>query len=998
MAQTATRTARDIQQALLEKGYAPGTIDGVWGKKSVAALKLFQQARGLPVTGVIDDRVTRELFPTAPPQVQPKTSWPAPAIAQPDVGPQRTAPAASPQVQPGSPVGSGTDPTITSAPPQPAPTPPTQVMPVAAVPPSANAPASSSGGLAAGVFLLGMALIVFAYRRRRKRARTSVNISYEQDFQSVRAARTSITPSTPQSEDVSSVPAPAFRQSLAAHSADVANFITQKNVIKSDVPRGVANPEYQPAVLPNSGRNGFPVLDPVAQTIDPKQLAQEGRPLFGGFRRVTQSAPTLSANHSGWVPVGSTITVGDITISGGMIYTGTQLRKQGASSENENCLINPKLAVSKAGDPRGSTMGYWPSYSQITGEARRSYLEWLSGSRSDPAAYIGYVFLYFYGLERRLMLEDSSPDTYDVLREVRRLVDIYGYNNSFSRYAHELLSAFELKAKPQDANFIPDVEGNGFDVPTSIKMALGIRVRDGRLIEPQLLLKYARTHPETRVRTPARRAPELLEALFIDQINSLHPNGVRVGGGRFKMLKSTYRACSGSFTVDVAALGGSVPDITERAEPIGIARTVFEKCSDELDEYSRALGRSPGLKPTLSVLSKLPFALRQQAIKALPGKPLDRISSLSLNQQAVSVRDLAGILDVDLGVSVGKTKLRELSQLMLAIGYGNTADPVYALRQAGADDQVVVFKLDEANAGGTEPSETYRSVQLSIMLGMVVGHADGSFDEMEKRSLTERIEASHNLTADERVRLKCEVRLTEMDASRLSEWTKRLKDVPASARTALAAELVSIAGADGTVHAAEVKALEGLFKRMGLDPQSLYTLLHESGNSRKDDDLSIVIEGADGPSGLPIPPEPKKPSGTRIDLTRLNAIRNETRATASVLADIFVEETDIVESTSAIEVAVPDEDDMFEGLERRYGSLVSELRTQETWTASDFDSLVRGAGLMPGAARDAVNDWAMDRFDELLIEGDGPYVINSYLLPPMLPHPTSIQNIESAYA
>ncbi|MFW8588869.1 hypothetical protein ACOJBM_40690 [Rhizobium beringeri] len=109
----------------------------------------------------------------------------------------------------------------------------------------------------------------------------------------------------------------------------MANFITQKNAIKSDELGGVVNPERQQAASPNSEQNDSPVLGPVEQVIDPKQLAQEGRPLFGGFRRATQAAAMLSANHSGWVPVGSTIAVGNITISGGMIYTGTQLRKQG---------------------------------------------------------------------------------------------------------------------------------------------------------------------------------------------------------------------------------------------------------------------------------------------------------------------------------------------------------------------------------------------------------------------------------------------------------------------------------------------------------------------------------------------------------------------------------------------------------------------------------------------------------------------------------------------
>jgi len=43
-----------IQKALIEAGFDPGTPDGFWGPKSVSALQQFQQDRGLEPTGRID--------------------------------------------------------------------------------------------------------------------------------------------------------------------------------------------------------------------------------------------------------------------------------------------------------------------------------------------------------------------------------------------------------------------------------------------------------------------------------------------------------------------------------------------------------------------------------------------------------------------------------------------------------------------------------------------------------------------------------------------------------------------------------------------------------------------------------------------------------------------------------------------------------------------------------------------------------------------------------
>lgn len=998
LAQTAERSIREIQQALADNGYATGPADGVWGKRSISALKAFQRARGLPESGVIDGRVTRELFPTPLPKVETSATISASEKALKSESPEPSPPIT--RVQETQPEQAGASSVTTPAPaappsatPAPVPDVSQQTIAVVAHPPAGAGRSEGSGLMGLGALAGGVTLLIVAYRSLRKRRPDRPQIPETEMERSREATVPRAAPAVP-GTGIESV-------ALRAHPGDkpetpvgpTISAPTARPIL--DHRQDQAEPQPSPRQPVEAGEQVTPGA--AVHIVQPRQLAQAGKPLFGVARRVQENSAPLPPSHSGWVPAGASIKIGDISIGGGMIYVGGHLPKKGASYENENCLINPKVAVSRNGDPSGRTMGYWPSYSQITPEARRSYLEWLAGSRSDPLAYIGYVFLYFYGLERRVMLEADAPDAAEVVEEVRRLLDVYGQNHSFNRYANELLSAVQVKLSPPDVHAVPEVEGNGFEVPTAIKMALGLRVRDGRPIEPRLLFRFARTHPETRVRTPARRAPELLEALFVHRIEEQFPQGLRVSGGRFKMLKAHYRACSGSFDVEVAAVGGSIPDISERAEPITTARTTFERCSDELDDYSRALGRSPGLKPTLSIVSKLPDPLRLPAVENVPGRPLEKIATLARNLEPPPLKDLGEVLELDFVTSVGKSKLREAAALLGSLGFGITADPAYALRQPTADEQVMIFELQKASCGPLEPSPAYRAVQLSVMLGMAVGHADGSFDDSERGALIAKIETAGGLSADERTRLKAELGLVEKDSARLSEWTKRLKDVPLSAKNVLAAELVDIAASDGAVHAAEVKALEGLFKRMGLDQQYLYTLLHESGSSRKDDEPSTIIAATEGVSGSPIPPEPAMRTVSKIDLSRLNAIRTETRATASVLADIFLDETETSEAPSTIEVEI-EEHDMFEGLERRYGSLVTELLSQETWAAADFDILARTAGLMPGAAREAVNDWAMDRYDDLLIEGDGPFVINSHLLP-SIPSTAGSANVsESAYA
>lgn len=52
---------REVQQALNDKGYKAGRVDGIWGPKTENALKQYQQAEGLQPTGQPDEQTLSSL-------------------------------------------------------------------------------------------------------------------------------------------------------------------------------------------------------------------------------------------------------------------------------------------------------------------------------------------------------------------------------------------------------------------------------------------------------------------------------------------------------------------------------------------------------------------------------------------------------------------------------------------------------------------------------------------------------------------------------------------------------------------------------------------------------------------------------------------------------------------------------------------------------------------------------------------------------------------------
>jgi TerB N-terminal domain len=76
----------------------------------------------------------------------------------------------------------------------------------------------------------------------------------------------------------------------------------------------------------------------------------------------------------------------------------------------------------------------------------------MADGRRHPRAPVGYVLLFFFGLERRVLLDHlrcgvPDDDLQAVANELEALTAIYGGDERFGRHAAELLSVLaELRA------------------------------------------------------------------------------------------------------------------------------------------------------------------------------------------------------------------------------------------------------------------------------------------------------------------------------------------------------------------------------------------------------------------------------------------------------------------------------------------------------------------------------------------------------------------------
>jgi len=260
---------------------------------------------------------------------------------------------------------------------------------------------------------------------------------------------------------------------------------------------------------------------------------------------------------------------------------------------------------------------------------------------------------------------------------------------------------------------------------------------------------------------------------------------------------------------------------------------------------------------------------------------------------------------------------------------------------------------------------------VSLALGIVVANSDGHVSDVERRILSRLIFDTPGLSEQERRRLVADFRWLEASPLAVSDLRQYLKESSAEFRTALMNSLIPIAAADGAMEAGEVGVLEKLAKVLGLDTAMIYEALHRI---TPDPDSLPMVEMPRQGVGHAIPtPETSPRNG--VDTARLAAIRAETAHASSILGDIFADD----EAAPVIEVEAPTPTRAGE-LDQRHRVLLDELVTRAQWSGEDFERLVRHAGLMPGGVISKLNDWSIERFDELILEGDDPIVINSAII------------------
>jgi hypothetical protein len=678
-------------------------------------------------------------------------------------------------------------------------------------------------------------------------------------------------------------------------------------------------------------------------------------------------SPTATMQHSDaeWHPRSRIIEVNRYQIEG-MVYVGTCLpavKGQGT----EPALINPRLRMQTPFHSyQAQDLPYWPSYGELSPQARGKFLQWLAGGRKDPAIAIGYVFLFFYGLERRLLADGrcSDEEQTELVSEIERLRGIYGRNAAFHNYSYRLLDF--LRAKELD-KFVLEIEHCApppvqqcWEQPYSsaLRMGLGQCAAYGMEVPAPWALAWAKSHPGYRSRTAAERCAQEFEDLFGAQFSQAFPYGLNLRSGKQK-IRIDYRPASASFGRPLT-VQSTLPEVTLFHEPGASLKTMALDCLEQLDAYSRHLGRNPEARESVAALALLPEPLLERyADRIMPDLCCWLATILEGGFVAVTGRALLQKVGMS-SEALPKKDAVLLARFLERLKVGMEPDPRFGAAIPDLDGLVVLFRADKELP--SDASTGYSVAVTALTLAVSCNRAVMERDECVECEFFKTID----LTAAEKLRLQARRLWLLQTPISLSSLRMPTHQLTVETREQIGNILLAMTRAAGQIGPSEIDALTSVYRQLRLDPKRVFSAAHahttESFSVRR-------AQTAPPRDGISNPLQRTVSSDQRLDMEKVNALALESEHVSVLLNEIFVDDQ-AGGSAVAIKQELP-------GLDGPHSHLLATILTRESWGRADLACIAADCQILLEGAIDSLNELALDRYGDPLLEGDDPVYLNS---------------------
>ncbi|MBW5825469.1 TerB N-terminal domain-containing protein [Yersinia kristensenii] len=748
---------------------------------------------------------------------------------------------------------------------------------------------------------------------------------------------------------------------IALSAAILCLYFVWQNIRKTKMHTGhpVKPNRQETAVIPDLGNYQMAPsqLEP-EQTTAPEEVNKNPS---AGPKGKQPDISRGSLARASWLRPGELAVVAGINLPDGMVYIGNKYKSNRTGAEP--AFINPSMDVAPEEiDISLPLIDNTPDYSTCSPEARKGYLQWLSDGRKSPNADISYVFLFFYGLEHRILIDAAidpiAKKELPILEsEINRLLNIYGKNNAFNHYAQNLL-VYITRVNIDEKLYLsspPATREASTELPLALLVGLGQLALDQKPLPVEWALAWGEADPAINQNISMAHCADVFATLFRQRYQEQYGDGFLLPVNKTK-LQIFYRpASAGLMGQEFLQQITDLPNVAVCKTHRDKLRAIFEVCQQELDIYNRFASINPKKKMSLEGQLLMPVALWSVALKT-------ELETIKTRVGYGLLMVTLGELFLQLSTACGTKPLERLSRShVMALTYALASLQVGIEPDVRADnrtpvlqDTVALFPI-ESLVAESATFDAYRVTMLTVELACAAVMFDGRIGEPESIILTRHIDAWGFLSPGQRMRLKAYLQPGIRKNNTLLALKNNLEPLSLENRRVIARFLAHLLQVEGTITPQEVKFLERVYKRFALDSKWVYADLDSRATPMTLSLPSATVEVV-------------------TDTDRVSLLKKESQELAKLLENLFIAATVATATTPdinpqslvAITAHLPD-------------SIVTFLKLLISRDSWDREKLVDITADMEVKLDDAlieINRKILAAFDAPLITGDATITIN----------------------
>lgn len=656
----------------------------------------------------------------------------------------------------------------------------------------------------------------------------------------------------------------------------------------------------------------------------------------------------------------------------------------------ENCeasCIQLNLPIGNPVDELKGSLGYWPKYLSINPDQRATYLDWLSKGRSQEISDIGYVFLFFYGLEYRALIE--KEDIPVIIKEVNDLLKKFPDSGSLNTYLTSFLAyvAAQQISNITDENFSQFFSNLSNLTYDQVLVLLAWYIKQNKPITWEIAYSLAKMTPETPKSVIIKKLPREFKQLFETKFKLNYPNGMEIEPS-VRNYKFEYRPASPSLLPYYQNyLKNKRIESVEISNPLGKKsqfKNIFSIWTETIEELKPASRKVSNETQNLSAKAyeALPASLKQDIDHPEKTKWNQVITEYNTEENGIiiPIYALATLINMEKRDRLTPTQSKLLFSIAQDVGYIIIPDPRITGKPFLWDELITVYPLpDKKNS----TSELYPSIAFILELGMSIALADKTISQEEMEHLDRFIFGSFKLSPLDIECLKQYQQILIQTPPSLERLGTRLKEHLTDNNKLIVAEyLRDMAMADGILHSNEYKALNKIYKSMGLKKDNIQVLFPSELTSYPSEQPIQIIQSSSTRIGevikVPTSVEPtfilnrdlieKKISDSNLIKEIISEMNEKEIAEISenIVEPLIVSDKTISSKPNPLVIQEKSSKESLIGLHSKYAVFLKEILLKNEFSKPQLQKISQNYGFMLGGAIEDINTWSEEKYGDIL--------------------------------